>query len=40
MVLDAHPNRTDLYCPDTGPQSVVRNEKGQIIGVKRLQDNF
>ena len=37
MVFDAHPDRNDLYCPDTGPDSVVRNKEGNIIGVKRLQ---
>ena len=29
-------SRTDVYVPDTGPGSVVRDDKGQIIGVKRL----
>lgn len=28
--------RADVYTPDTGPKSVVRDEKGQIIGVRRL----
>lgn len=37
MVLDAHPERRDLLCPDTGPDSVVRDEQGHILGVKRLQ---
>jgi hypothetical protein len=27
---------THVYCPDTGPNSVVRNERGEIVGVKRL----
>lgn len=29
-------SRTDVYVPDTGPGSVVRDDKGQIIGVRRL----
>ena len=29
-------NRTDLLCPDTGSDSVIRDEKGNIIVVKRL----
>lgn len=37
IVMDALPRRSDLRCPDTGPDSVVRNEKGHIIGVRRLQ---
>lgn len=37
IVMDAHPERTDLLCPDTGPDSVVRNSDGSIAGVKRLQ---
>lgn len=37
MVIDAHPERQDLLCPDTGPDSVVRDEQGHILGVKRLQ---
>ena len=28
--------RPDVMAPDTGPESVIRNEAGQIIGVKRL----
>lgn len=28
--------RPDLVAPDTGPGSVVRDEAGQIIGVKRF----
>jgi len=27
----------DMLCPDTGINSVVRNEKGQIIGVRNFQ---
>jgi len=26
----------DVYAPDTGPDSVVRDKEGRIIGVKRL----
>lgn len=29
--------RDDLIGPDTGPGSVVRDESGQIIGVRRFQ---
>lgn len=29
-------SRPDVYTPDTGPKSVVRNDQGQIIGVQRL----
>src|SRR5690606_41465784 len=28
--------RTGVYVPDTGPGGVVRDDKGQIIGVRRL----
>lgn len=31
------PNRNDVLSPDTSPQSVIRDESGRIIGVKRLQ---
>ena len=37
MVLDANPDRNDLVCPDTGPDSVVRDKEGRILGVRRLQ---
>ena len=36
LVLAQVPNRTDCYAPDTGPDSVLRDEKGRIIGVRRL----
>lgn len=36
MVLAACEGRRDVFAPDTGPGSVVRNEAGQIIGVKRF----
>jgi len=28
--------RTDIICPDTGPDSAVRDDKGLIAGVKRF----
>lgn len=39
IVRDAVPVtlRDDLLVPDTGPDSVVRDESGRIIGVRRLQ---
>lgn len=38
VVLQALKNtRTDLVCPDTGEDSVVRDKSGNIIGVRRLQ---
>lgn len=36
LVLAQVTNRTDCYSPDTGPDSVLRDEKGRIIGVRRL----
>ena len=36
LVQQAAPERTDLYRPDTGPQNVVRDAAGQIVGVKAL----
>ena len=36
IVLQQIKGRKDCYTPDTGPDSVIRNESGQIIGVKRL----
>lgn len=30
-------NRSDVLSPDTNPHSVIRDEKGQIIGVKAFQ---
>jgi hypothetical protein len=35
LVQQAAP-RPDVYRPDTGPQSVVRDAAGQIVGVKAL----
>ena len=29
--------RKNLVCPDTGPDSIVRDEKGRFIGVRRFQ---
>jgi hypothetical protein len=29
-------DRKDLLCPDTGEESVVRDEYGQILGVRRF----
>ena len=29
--------RTDVVSPDTSPQSVVRNDAGHVVGVKRFQ---
>jgi hypothetical protein len=38
LVLQAmEGDRDDLIAPDTGPGSVVRDENGQIIGVRRFQ---
>ena len=37
IVRDAFPDRTDLLVPDTGPDSVVRDDNGQIIGIRRFQ---
>ena len=31
-----HP-RSDLLVPDTGPDSAIRNEQGQIVAVRRLR---
>lgn len=38
LVLNAlNGTRNDVMCPDTGTDSVVRDDKGHILGVKRLQ---
>ena len=29
--------RDDLVAPDTGPQSVIRDENGQVVGIRRFQ---
>ena len=36
LVQQQVPHRRDVYRPDTGPASVVRDGVGQIIGVKAL----
>jgi hypothetical protein len=36
LVQQAAPHRKDLYRPDTSPGNVVRDDAGQIIGVKAL----
>jgi hypothetical protein len=36
LVQQAASNRPDLLRPDTGPQNVVRDIAGQIVGVKAL----
>jgi hypothetical protein len=37
LVAQACPDRADLVAPDTTPDSVVRDENGRIVGVKRFQ---
>lgn len=37
LVASALPERDDLIAPDTTPDSVVRDENGRIVGVKRFQ---
>ena len=29
--------RNDVVAPDTGPQSVIRDESGRIVGIRRFQ---
>ena len=36
VVQTANPGRKDLLRPDTGPESVIRDAEGKILGVKRL----
>ena len=36
LVQQAANHRSDLYRPDTGPQNVVRDGEGKIIGVRAL----
>jgi hypothetical protein len=36
LVQQRVPHRSDVYRPDTGPSSVVRDAAGQIVGVKAL----
>ena len=33
MATDRH----DVVCPDTGPESVIRDSEGKILGVRRFQ---
>ncbi len=37
LVAQAVPFRDDVIAPDTGPESVVRDEDGKIVGVRRFQ---
>lgn len=37
MVGGAVKGRTDVVCPDTGPQSVVRDSDGKIVAVRRFR---
>ena len=34
--LDEYPGEYEIFCPDTNPGFVVRDDKGQIIGTKRF----
>lgn len=36
LVAQVAAGRTDVVAPDTGPQSVVRDAEGKILGVKRF----
>ena len=36
LVAQSVPQRRDLLVPDTGPESVIRDEKGKILGVRRF----
>lgn len=37
MVAAYYPDRYDILSPDTGPSSAITDQKGRIIGVRRLQ---
>ncbi|MDD3460946.1 MAG: hypothetical protein PHW28_06600 [Mesotoga sp.] len=37
FVSAALPDREDVLSPDTSPESVIRDESGRIVGVRRLQ---
>lgn len=37
LICQALPDRSDLVAPDTTPDSVVRDDQGRIVGVRRLQ---
>jgi|GEM_PF-5626123 len=36
LVVFQNSDRTDLICPDSGPDSEIRDENGQIVAVKRF----
>ena len=36
-IVAQHVSREDVLAPDTSPDSVVRDEKGRILGVRRFQ---
>lgn len=36
-IVASHTSRDDVVAPDTSDDSVVRNEEGQIIGVRAFQ---
>ena len=37
LITQATKKRKDVIAPDTSPESVIRDEKGRIIGIKRFQ---
>ncbi len=37
LVAQQLTDRPDIVAPDTGPDSAVRDENGQIVGIRRLQ---
>jgi hypothetical protein len=37
MVASLYPERPDFITPDTGPESVIRDPDGRIVGVKRFR---
>lgn len=39
LVLGQLPLRKDIVAPDTGPDSVIRNYRRRILGVRRFQRN-
>lgn len=38
LVAQANPDRDDLLCPNTAPSEVVRDEAGNILGVRSWAD--
>lgn len=40
LVVFGATDREDVICPDTGPESAVRDEKGRIIAVRRFMSKF